>query len=176
MRFCRGDKMKPICYVTNIWQVLCFLARGPWRVCRRMVLQKMLKILGNYVIFIRDIGSITGNVGECPATSQATIMFPAWRGPSTLCALDVREYLNNVFPNLWIGRGGPVQWPPCSPSYGFLYLGEMKCLMYETPIDTPEELVARVAKAAAIICETQSIALRYQLCINVNRRYFEQLL
>ena len=24
-------------------------------------------------------------------------------------ALDVREYLNNVFPNRWIGRGGPVQ-------------------------------------------------------------------
>ena len=30
-------------------------------------------------------------------------------------ALDVREYLKNVFPNRWIGRGGPVQWPPRSP-------------------------------------------------------------
>ena len=30
-------------------------------------------------------------------------------------ALDVREYLDNVFPNRWIGRGGPVQWPPRSP-------------------------------------------------------------
>ena len=28
---------------------------------------------------------ITGNVGECPTENQATIMVPAWRGPSTLC-------------------------------------------------------------------------------------------
>ena len=45
LRVCRGDKMKPYCYVTNIWQVLRFLARGPWRVWRRMVLQKLFKCL-----------------------------------------------------------------------------------------------------------------------------------
>ena len=63
-----------------------------------------------------------------------------------------------------------------SHSYGFLYLGEMKCLVYETQIDTPEELVARVAEAAAIIRDTQSFSRRYQLCINVNGRHFQQLL
>ena len=62
-----------------------------------------------------------------------------------------------------------------SHSYGFLYLGEMKFLVYETPIHTPEELVARVAEAAAIIREAQSFARRYQLCINVNGRHFQQL-
>ena len=42
-----------------------------------------------------------------------------------------------------------------SHSYGFLHLeGEMKILVYETLIDTPEELVSRVAEAAAIIFET----------------------
>ena len=60
MRACTGDKTKPFCYVTNIWQVLCFLARGPWRVGRRMVwlystcrvmnvLQKLLKISSVYI-------------------------------------------------------------------------------------------------------------------------------
>ena len=58
----------------------------------------------------------------------------------------------------------------------FFIWGEMKCLVYETPIDTPEELVARVAEAAAIIHETQSFARRYQLCINVNGQHFQQLL
>ena len=81
--------------------------------------------------------------------------------------LDVKEYLNNVFPNRWIGRSGPVQWPPRSPDLTpmdfFIWGGEMKCLVYETPIDTPEELVARGAEAAAIIRETQSFARRYQL-------------
>ena len=28
LRVCRGDKTKPFCYLTNIWQVLRFLARG----------------------------------------------------------------------------------------------------------------------------------------------------
>ena len=50
----------------------------------------------------------------------------------------------------------------------------MKCLVYETPIDTPEELVAPVAEAAAIVRETQSFVRRYQLCINVNGRHFQQ--
>ena len=93
--------------------------------------------------------------------------------------LDVREYLNNVFPNRWIGRGGPVQWPPHSSDLtpmDFFIWGEMKYLVYETPIDTPEELVAHVAEAAAIIRETQSFERRYQLCINVNGRHFKQLL
>ena len=65
--------------------------------------------------------------------------------------------MNNVFPNRWIGRGGPGQWPPRSPDLTPMYFfiwGKMKCLVYETPIDTPEELVARVAEAAAIIRET----------------------
>ena len=87
--------------------------------------------------------------------------------------------LNYVFPNRWIGRGGPVQWPPRSADLtpmDFFTWGEMKCLVYETPIYTPEELVARVAKAAAIIRETHSFARRYQLCINLNGRHFQQLL
>ena len=28
---------------------------------------------------------------------------------------EVREYLNEEFPNRWIGRSGPVNWPPRSP-------------------------------------------------------------
>ena len=28
----------------------------------------------------------------------------------------VREYLNESLPNRWLGHGGPVAWPPRSPS------------------------------------------------------------
>ena len=41
--------MKPFCYVTNIWQVPCFLIRGPWKVWRRTVLQKLLKMPSVYI-------------------------------------------------------------------------------------------------------------------------------
>ena len=28
---------------------------------------------------------------------------------------DVRQWLHNHFPNRWIGRDGPIAWPPRSP-------------------------------------------------------------
>ena len=154
-----------------MWQVLRFVARGPWRVWHRMVLQKFLKISGNYIIFIRDI--LPEMLENVPLHVRQRLWFQHDG------ALAVREYLTNVFPNRWIGRDGPVQWPPHSPdltAMDFFIWGEMKCLVYETPIDTHEELVARVAEAAAIIRETQLFARRYQLCINVNGRHFQQLL
>ena len=141
-----------------------------------MVLQKLLKMLGNYIIFIRDM--LPEMLENVPLQVRQRLWFQHDRAPAHF-ALDVREYLNNVFLNRWIGRSGPVQWPPRSPDLtptDFFIWGEMKCLVYETPIDTPEELVVHVAEAAAIIRETQSFSRRYQLCINVNGRQFQQLL
>ena len=120
-----------------------------------MVLQKLLKMLGIYIIFIRDI--LPEMLENVPLQVRQRLWFQHDGAPVHF-ALDVREYLNNVFPNRWIGRGGPVQWPPHSPDLtpmDYFIWGEMKCLVYVTPIDTPEELVACVAEAAAIIRETQ---------------------
>ncbi|PSN39869.1 hypothetical protein C0J52_25137, partial [Blattella germanica] len=72
-------------------------------------------------------------------------------------ALDGRQYLKNVFPNRWIGRGGPVKWRPHSPNLtpmNLFFWGEMKLLLYETPIETSEEMVTCVVAAAAVIRET----------------------
>ena len=30
-------------------------------------------------------------------------------------SIEVRNYLNETLDNKWIGRGGPVPWPPRSP-------------------------------------------------------------
>ena len=118
---------------------------------------------------------ITGNVGENPATSQATIMVPAWRGPSTLCPWCQR-ISEQCFPKSldWEGWSSTVSTTfSRSHSYGFLYLGGDEVFGVR---DTPEELVAHVAEAATIIRETQSFARRYQLCNNVNGRHFQQLM
>ena len=51
----------------------------------------------------------------------------------------VREYLNESFPNRWLGRGGPVAWTPRSPHLTPLdyYLwGHMKTIMYETKVES----------------------------------------
>ena len=123
LRACRRDKMKSFCYVTNIWQVLHFLARGPWRVWHRMVLQKLLKMLGNYIIFIRDIltemlermsryksgndygFSMMGPQLTLPLMSQNT-----WTMFSTIVGLGgvVQYYGHHVLPIslLWISLSG----------------------------------------------------------------------
>ena len=59
----------------------------------------------------------------------------------------VRDYLNESFPNRWLGLGGPVAWPPRSPDLTPLdyYLwGHMKTLVYETKVDSRAALRDRV--------------------------------
>ena len=176
MSVCRGDKMKPFCYVTNIWQVLSFLARGPWRVWRRMVLQKLLKITIRKLHYLYS-WHITGNVRECPATIQATIMVPVFRAPAHF-ALDVREYLNKVFTNRWIGRDGPLQWQPGSPDLtpmDFFIWGRWSvwCTRHR---QTLQKSWLPVWQKLQQLFVRQSFARRYQLRINVNGRHFQQLL
>jgi len=59
----------------------------------------------------------------------------------------VKEMLNELFPNCWLGRGGPVAWPPKSPDLRPLdyYLWDhMKTLVYETKVDSRAALFRRI--------------------------------
>ncbi|KAJ4442675.1 hypothetical protein ANN_04264 [Periplaneta americana] len=63
----------------------------------------------------------------------------------------IRNHLNATFPDRWIGRDGAVPWTPRSPDLtplDFFLWGDVKCFMYETPIDTAGDLVTRVVEAA----------------------------
>ena len=99
----------------------------------------------------------------------------------------VREYLNEFSPNRWLGRGGPVAWPPRSPDLTPLdyYLwGHMKTLVYETKVDSREALRDRIFAAAEhirnhpdnIASATQSLLMRAENCIAIGGGHFEQLL
>ena len=81
---------------------------------------------------------------------------------------------------LW---GGPTAWPARSPDLtclDFFMWGFMKSMVYETGIDSEEDLVACIVSAAAEIRETpgifgrvrQSVALRCTVCLDVNGRVF----
>ncbi|GBN02140.1 hypothetical protein AVEN_124771-1 [Araneus ventricosus] len=80
-----------------------------------------------------------------------------------------------VDPARWIGRRGPVACHPCSPDRNplhFFFWGHMKSLVYETPVDSAEELVARIVVTADEINTTpgifervrQSFLRRCELC------------
>jgi len=99
----------------------------------------------------------------------------------------VRDYLNESFPNRWLGRGGPVAWPPRSPDLTPLdyYLwGHMKTLVYETKVDSRPALRNRIFAAVDHIrnhpdnsaSATQSLFNRAEKCIAAGGGHFEQLL
>ena len=102
-------------------------------------------------------------------------------------SVDARNHLSAVFPGRWIGRGSPIPWPARSPdlnlSHYFLW-EYLKSLVFETPVETNMELVARILAACDIIknipgifvSERQNLVSRCHACIEVGDRQFEQLL
>jgi len=87
----------------------------------------------------------------------------------------VRELLNKLFPNRWLGRGGPVAWPPRSPDLtplDYCLWGHMKTLVNETKVDSRAARPRRVFAAAEqiknhphnIACATGSLKIRAENC------------
>lgn len=100
-------------------------------------------------------------------------------------ARQVREHLSNTFPERWIGRLGPILWPPRSPDLNpldFFYWGCLKDKVYAKPIRSEEELRQRVFDAARTITDislrklSRNFIRRCNLCIRVGGRQFEHLL
>ena len=99
----------------------------------------------------------------------------------------MRDYLNESFPNRWLGRGGLVAWPPRSPDLTPLdyYLwGHMKTLVYETKVDSRAAQRDRIFATAELIrnhpnniaSATQSLLMRAENFIVAGGGHFEQLL
>ncbi|GBN42518.1 hypothetical protein AVEN_208829-1 [Araneus ventricosus] len=92
-----------------------------------------------------------------------------------------------TYPARWIEHGRPVAWPSRSPNLNplnFFLLGHMKSLMYETPVDSVEDVVARIIVTADKINTPpeifervhQSFLRRCELCNDKRGRHFEHLL
>ncbi|GFV50739.1 uncharacterized protein TNCV_2214001 [Trichonephila clavipes] len=69
---------------------------------------------------------------------------------------SLRTYRNATFGVRWIGCTGCVPWPPRFPylsSLDYFLWGYLKNLVYATPLDSVEDLVARISEAAARVRE-----------------------
>jgi len=100
-------------------------------------------------------------------------------------ANDVREFVNEHHNGIWIGRRGPVEWPPNSPdmtSPDFFLWGYVKNVVFAQRPTTREDMMDRIRRAcAAIPRETllrtvDSFERRLHLCLQANGGNFEQLL
>lgn len=99
--------------------------------------------------------------------------------------VNVRHYLDQTFPQRWIGRGGPTEWPPRSPDLtplDFFLWGYLKTKVYSTPVQNLQELRARIEEQCALIDEEMIIRVvnnvyqRLAYCQEVDGRHFEHLL
>lgn len=68
--------------------------------------------------------------------------------------VDVRLFLDNIFPRRWIGRRGPIEWPARSPDLSpldFFLWGHLKTTIYKERVQNLEDLEARIRHEIAEI-------------------------
>ena len=86
--------------------------------------------------------------------STASSFFFQQDGTPPHFALNVRAYLDQTFPDRWIGRAGPFAWPPRSPDLNpldFYLWGHVKTAVYRTKPRSTAELKQRITDALAAI-------------------------
>lgn len=100
-------------------------------------------------------------------------------------AVLVRRYLDLIFPNRWIGRLGPIPWPPRSPdltALDFFLWGFLKDRVFRTIPQTIQEMENRIIEncqvpdAEMFERVRQSFGSRILLCMHEEGKQFEHLL
>ncbi|XP_076247807.1 uncharacterized protein LOC143187479 [Calliopsis andreniformis] len=160
----------------NLWAGICgdFLV-GPYILPDRLDGPK-------YKIFLEHV--LPDLMDDIPYEIRQN-MFYQHDGAPAHYSQNVRAYLNQAFQDRWIGRGGPVAWPPRSPDMNpldFFFWGYLKNEVYRQPVETPEQVIARIHGALAKISPQmlknvqRQIVVRAQTCIDTDGGYVEHLL
>lgn len=137
-----------------------------------------------YEVFLRTV--LPELLEEVPLLVRQRMWYQCDGAPAHF-SLSVRQYLDETYPNRWIGRGGPVDWPARSPDLtplDFGLWGHIKSLVYSSPVESEEDLLARILAACQTIQDMpgifenmrRSLVRRCHLCINNRGGIFEQFL
>lgn len=134
--------------------------------------QKYLQFLQTY---------LTENLENIELEDRRNMWFQHDGAPPHYMAA-VKNWLNENFQNKWIGRGGPVPWPPrspdCSPCDFFLW-GYLKQIVYRTSVESVIELRQRISNACAKVTPEmlrkveKQFQKRLQKCILKNGGHIE---
>ncbi|GFU89685.1 transposase-like protein [Trichonephila clavipes] len=102
----------------------------------------------SYLIFLEQVLPELLDSAHVTAATRTSMWFHQDGAPAHF-SISVRNHLDATCGERWIGRGGPVHWPPRSPDLScldYFFWGQMKSLGYETPVNSAEELVARISR------------------------------
>jgi hypothetical protein len=148
---------------------------GPYFFDNNVTGETYLHMLQNYLMdFLYDV-----------PLQRRNNMFFQQDGAPPHYALVVRNYLNEQFPNRWIGRRGPVEWPPRSPHLtplDFSLWGHLRSVVYQNRprnIDELKEAISsecRKITKETLIRVKASFTQRIKKCLQVGGGHFEYLL
>lgn len=121
-----------------------------------------------------------------PLAIYNNVYFQQDGAPSHNSAL-VRAFLDDHFPQSWIGTHGPVQWSPRSPDLSildFFLWGLMKNKIYQTQYQSVVELRAAIdlnfrnlqRRPMVLFNAIRKITKMCQFCLTNNGRHFENQL
>ena len=100
-------------------------------------------------------------------------------------AHQVRDFLDDEFPERWIGRGGPVEWSPRSPDLNPLNVsiwGLLKDKVYSEEIRDVQHLRLKIQDECRNFSRVHlqhiisSMERRVTLCFDLEGKHFEHLL
>lgn len=165
----------------NVWAgILGNTVLGPYFIEGRLTGESYLEILQEQVM--------NQMMEDVPLALLSGLYFQHDGAPPHYSRV-VREYLNDVFGERWIGRGGPIPWPPRSPDLtplDFYLWGDVKRLVYEREdeYENVDLLRAAIEDAFDHIKNNQTVLTRLQnnlqrrvaLCMVQGGGYFEHLL
>lgn len=146
---------------------------GPFFITGSLTGQKYLELLQNY------IGPAIDTVaGE-------NVVWFQHDGCPAHCTTDVVSCLNEFFPNSWIGRGGPINWPARSPDISpndFFLWGHLKSKIYGQRHLSVDSLKNKIVEECRKVTARQLANMRRNFydrlgfCLAIDGRQFEHLL
>ncbi|KAJ4449697.1 hypothetical protein ANN_01101, partial [Periplaneta americana] len=155
---------------------------------RHMIEQSFVKIDENLIAFttLKFTGTTPHVLEDTPLINRQHIHFLHDGAPAHF-SRTARRYLDRRFPVRWIGRGGPIAWPPRSPDLNpldFYLWDHLKSLVYSSPVPDLESLRNRIVACSEDIRNTpgvwdhvrRSMRHRCEVCIQAGGGHFEHLL
>ena len=142
---CRENKFQRR-FSVNVWAgIVCNTFIGPYFLPDHLNGQNYLEFLQEQLL--PDLAD------EVPIALRNRLVFQQDGAPAHY-SQAVRQWLNECFPERWIGRASiadrpfvAAEWPPRSPDLtpmDFYVWGFMKNFVYQTKVDTRDELIQRI--------------------------------
>lgn len=166
-------------WTVNVWCGICGdTVIGPVFIDGALDQHKYRQLLEEHVV--------DGFIDNLPLAQAGNVWYQH-DGAGPHFAVSVRQYLDEIFGDRWIGRGGPLAWPPRSPDMNpldFFLWGFIKEKVYETPPLGVEDCKARITAVCNELRNNphifarirHSLYQRLQTCVAAEGAHFEHVL